>query len=151
MSPQRPTAPARALIARPPARYTALLPLVVDSSLICALLFDEPERDEASAQLGGRLLHAPNLLDHEVINVALVKRRNGWPERSVATALADYASYTIELHPTDPQAQYALAKHYGLSAGDAAYLWLAAELKAPLATFDAKLGAVAQRHLGALK
>ena len=27
-----------------------------------------------------------------------------------------------------------------LSAYDAAYLWLAAELKAPLATFDRKLG-----------
>ncbi len=39
---------------------------------------------------------------------------------------------------------------YQLSAYDAAYLWLAAELKAPLATFDAKLAAAAQAHLGAL-
>ena len=38
-----------------------------------------------------------------------------------------------------------------LSAYDAAYLWLAAELKAPLATFDAKLGKAAQRHLGQLE
>ena len=40
---------------------------------------------------------------------------------------------------------------YGLSAYDAAYLWLAAQLKAPLATFNRKLGEAAQAHLGALE
>jgi predicted nucleic acid-binding protein len=36
------------------------------------------------------------------------------------------------------------AARYELSASDAAYLWLAAELQAPLATFDQKLAAAAQ-------
>jgi hypothetical protein len=30
-------------------------------------------------------------------------------------------------------------------------LWLAAEMKAPLATFDRRLGVAAQRHLSALQ
>ena len=44
-------------------------------------------------------------------------------------------------------AQYALAQRYGLSAYDAAYLWVAGSLKAPLATFDAKLAEAAQLYL----
>jgi len=41
-----------------------------------------------------------------------------------------------------------LAMRYELSAYDAAYLWLAGVLGAPLATFDRKLGQAAGRHLG---
>ena len=56
----------------------------------------------------------------------------------------------IELHPINAPAVAALAMHYRLSAYDAAYLWLAAELKAPLATFDDKLAAAAKTHLASL-
>jgi predicted nucleic acid-binding protein len=45
------------------------------------------------------------------------------------------------------QAQYALAMRYRLSAYDAAYLWLAGSLQAPLATFDAKLAGAARDYL----
>ena len=37
-----------------------------------------------------------------------------------------------------------------LSAHGAAFLWLAAEIKAPLATFDEQLGRAAQVHLASL-
>ena len=50
----------------------------------------------------------------------------------------------------DLVAQYSLAIRYKLSAYDAAYLWLAAELKAPLVTFDEKLGAAARTYLASL-
>ena len=56
----------------------------------------------------------------------------------------------MPLHRVDIAAQVALAQRYGLSAYDAAYLWLAAELKAPLATYDQKLGAAARLHLASL-
>ena len=45
---------------------------------------------------------------------------------------------------------HALATQYRLTAYDAAYLWLAVQLNAPLATFDKKLGEAAQTCLGAL-
>lgn len=138
-------------VAEPAPRYQARSPVVVDSSLVCAVLFDEAERDQAQAGLGGKHLFAPKLLSHEVVNVAVKKFRRGMPAEVVERALADYAAQAIELFDTDLHGQYALAQRYQLSAYDAAYLWLAAELKAPLATFDAKLGKAAQRHLGALE
>ena len=56
----------------------------------------------------------------------------------------------IDLYRIDVQAVVALAIRYQLSAYDAAYLWLAAELKAPLATFDEKLATAARAHLASL-
>ena len=44
--------------------------------------------------------------------------------------------------------QWLLARRENLSAYDAAYLQLAIELNAPLATFDRTLGQVAERVLG---
>jgi predicted nucleic acid-binding protein len=46
-------------------------------------------------------------------------------------------------------ALHAIALRYALITYDAAYLWLAAELRAPLATFDLSLGRAAQQHLAA--
>jgi predicted nucleic acid-binding protein len=44
----------------------------------------------------------------------------------------------------DPAAQFELARRLKLTAYDAAYLQLAIELNAPLATFDETLGRAAQ-------
>lgn len=137
-------------VAEPPVAYQVRPPVVVDSSAICAVLFDEAERDEAMSRISGKSLYAPYLLDHEVISVTLKKRRQNWPADSLALALSEYDDYEIELRETDLPAQYALAARYGLSAYDAAYLWLAAELKAPLATFDEKLAVAARTHLASL-
>jgi predicted nucleic acid-binding protein len=138
------------IVAEPPAAYRARSPLVVDSSIVCAVLFDETERAQALERIEGRSLFAPHLLDHEVVHVALKKQRGGWPADSLGLALADYAAYQIEMVDTDIGEQYALAQRYGLSGHDAAYLWLAARLKAPLATFDRELGDAARRHFDTL-
>lgn len=137
------------IVAEPPARYATRPPLVIDCSVICALLFQEPERDEARMRMAGCELHAPELLDYEFANVALKKL---WIcERSdVDDGLREYARSPIVAHPIDATGVVALAEHYGLSAYDAAYLWLAAELRSPLATFDRKLGEAARLHLGRL-
>ena len=137
-------------VAEPPAPFSARPPMVVDCSALSAILFDEPARDEALARLIGRSLHAPNLLDHEIVSVALKKRRRGGPAEAIAQALRDYATSDVDLHPVDPVAQCELAARYELTAYDAAYLWLAAELKAPLATFDRRLAEATQAHLGTL-
>ena len=60
--------------------------------------------------------------------------------------LAQTVAMEIDLRRLDAEAVAALAQRYNLSAYDAAYLWLAAELKAPLATFDTTLGEAAKAH-----
>jgi len=137
-------------VAEPSAAYLVRPSVVVDASAICAVLFDEPSRDEAMRHLSGKTLCAPYLLDHEVVSVALKKRAHQWPAASLDQALADYARYAVSLYETEVTAQHALAVRYQLSAYDAAYLWLAAALKVPLITFDAALAKAAQAHLAAL-
>ena len=137
-------------VAEPPATYLMRPPLVVDCSVLSAAIFEEETRDQALSLMTGKTLHAPCLLDHEIISVALKKSRLWWPEAVITLALSDYAQQDIELHRTAAEAQHELALRYKLSAYDAAYLWLAAELKAPLATFDEKLGRAAQTHLSGL-
>ena len=134
-------------VAEPPAAYLGRPPMVVDCSVLIAVLFQEATRDDALRILTGRTLHAPALLDSELANVAVKKSRSGCAQALVAEAFADYAEQAIELHRPDVQAQYALALRYGLSAYDAAYLWLAGSLQAPLATFDAKLAKAARAYL----
>ena len=141
---------ARLIVAEPPVAYRVLPPIVVDASVVGALLFAEPERDQALAWMRGKQLFAPDLLDYEVANLALKKRRKGLEASSAEAALRGYEESDIQLLDTDVFALVALAGRYKLSAYDAAYLWLAAELKAPLVTFDRLLGEAARTHLAAL-
>ena len=136
-------------VAEPPAHYLVRPPVVVDCSALAGLLFQEAWRDVAAEKIHGRALHAPFLLQTEIASVALKKHRKGFAELA-ADALAQYAEMDLNLHQVEPQHALALALRYNLSAYDAAYLWLAAELKAPLATFDEKLAAAAQTHLASL-
>jgi predicted nucleic acid-binding protein len=137
-------------VAEPPATYLVRPPLVVDCSAVCGILFDEPWRSEAMSRIAGKTLFAPYLLHQEVISVSLKKHRQNWSRESLADAMEGYLQYEIELRDTDVTAQLELALRYGLGAYDAAYLWLAADLKAPLATFDDKLAKAARKHLSSL-
>lgn len=134
-------------VAEPAAAFLTRPPIVVDCSVLSAVLFQEESREDALRIMAGRALHAPFLLASELTSVALKKSRGGCPEPRVREALALCAQQEIEFHHPEVQAQYALAVRHGLSAYDAAYLWVAGLLQAPLATFDAKLAKAARAHL----
>jgi len=138
-------------LAEPAAAWLARPPVVVDCSALASVLFAEPEAGRALALLGGRALHAPALLPHEIAYVAVNKLRNGACADDIAIVMSEFAEQVIVLHQVNAQASVTLAHRYRLSAYDAAYLWLAAELKAPLATFDRRLGEAARAHLGTLE
>ena len=73
------SAPPQLYVAEPPAGYLVLPPLVVDCSVMVAAMFEEPARDQAIALMSGKLLFAPGLLVHEMVNVAAKKLRAGSP------------------------------------------------------------------------
>lgn len=122
---------------------------MVDCSILAAVLFDEPARDNAAQVLAGKQLFAPWLLDHEMISVG-IKKAHGELEEVVRQGLTDLGQLDLIRCATNIEAQWAIAREHNLTAYDAAYLQLAIELGAPLATFDRTLGEVAQQVLGNL-
>lgn len=137
-------------VAEPPLAYRVYPPVVVDCSVLMSLIFYEPQRSQAIGLIERRSLHAPYSLDFEVASVALKKSARGATQTDVDQALLDYVNYKVKLHRTQLTGQLELAKTYRLSAYDAAYLWLAAELKVPLVTFDLRLADAARDHLSKL-
>jgi predicted nucleic acid-binding protein len=136
-------------VAEPRVRWLQRPPVVADCSVLAALLFAESTGDAAAAQLAQKSVHAPSLLPYEIASVANKKLRAGADPALLDRALTDFSEQRIELHAVAPVAALQLAQRYGLTTYDAAYLWLAAELEAPLATFDRQLAEAARRHLGA--
>lgn len=142
-----PAEPERELIiAEPSGSYQPRMPLVVDCSVIAAMIFNEARVAQAIRILSGRELFAPYLIDHEISSVAVAKHRQG-KVATVRYGLAHFAELTISRCRVDPATQTTSALEYGLSAYDAAYLQLALDLGAPLATFDRRLGAAALKAL----
>ena len=141
--------PRTLFVAEPPAQYLIRPPIVIDCSVMAGLVFEESWQLKAAEKIQGRTLNAPYLIQTEIASVALKKHKQGIPDMA-EKGLAHYASLLIELHRVYPDDSFALAVQYKLSAYDASYLWLAAELKAPLATFYEKLAEAAQTHLASL-
>lgn len=138
-------------VAEPPAAYAVRPPAVVDCSVIAAALFAEAAADEAVALTAAFHLHAPALIAYELCQVAVTKLRRGEAATGALQAqLVDFEAAAIELCDVSLHAVLALAQRYGLTAYDASYLWLAAELRAPLVTFDRRLGLAAQEHMKSL-
>jgi predicted nucleic acid-binding protein len=136
-------------VAEPVLPYARRPLLVVDASVLAAVLFAEPTRTEAEARLRGCRLCAPVLVDFEIANVALQKGRAQvlrWEE--IERAWAAFASLDLTRQSVDPAAMTRVAERHRLTAYDAAYLCVAEAMEAPLATFDVSLAKAARRHLG---
>jgi predicted nucleic acid-binding protein len=115
---------------------------------MAAALFGESTSAESAALLLGRTLHAPHVLDHEIASVALKKlQRERVPAEAVAAALHAYGLLPIERHAIDAETVVSIAQRCGLTAYDAAYLSVAEQLAAPLATLDDKLANAARSYL----
>ncbi len=122
---------------------------VIDVSALAALVFNEPEQSEVAEQIRGASLLAPTLIDYELASVCLKKLRRYSRQRdALLAALALAKRMDIKQVRVDPAEVAVLADEAGVTAYDAAYLWLSLAHRVPLITLDQKLGRVAASLTG---
>jgi predicted nucleic acid-binding protein len=120
--------------------------IVLDASAAVELLL----RTETGLRVARRVsargqgLHAPELLDVEVLQVLRRFERQGTlsPPRA-AEAVADLLALDVRRHPHGPLARRAWEMSGAVTAYDALYLTLAEGLRSPLLTTDARLAKAA--------
>lgn len=121
--------------------------LVVDASALAAVVFQESEEEAVSRQLEGAIVFAPALLEFELASVARKKVRQHPADAArilSALRLALDRRWNINWQEVDAVDVVLLAHATGLSAYDAAYLWLAGSLGADLVTLDARVAAASE-------
>lgn len=121
--------------------------IVVDASAILEVILNMP----AAARVAGRLfaagetLHAPHLLELEVVQVLRRYATAGaLTEERGEQALEDFADLPLDRYPHHLFLDRIWELRHNLTASDAAYVALAGALTAPLVTRDAAL--VRARH-----
>jgi predicted nucleic acid-binding protein len=115
--------------------------IVVDCAAVVDALTGVPDSGRLRDRLAAEDLHAPALLDHEVVSAlrGLVRRGALSPERA-ADVLADFDELAVERWVAgDALRRRAWSMREDVSAYDAAYVVLAEALDCPLITRDARL------------
>ncbi len=113
---------------------------VVDASAVAAALFVEPNGADVLERVRGCELASPTLLPYELANVCWKKiRRHPESRVGLLEALRSYARLGIAEHTVQADEVADLAVRLGLSAYDAAYVWVAGSLGSELVTLDKKL------------
>lgn len=115
--------------------------IVIDSAAVVDALTAVDGSEELAAYLASEELHAPSLLDFEVVAAVRGLTLGGHLSAARAEdALADFDDLAIERWPfADPLRRRAFALRENISAYDAAYVALAEALQCPLLTRDARL------------
>lgn len=113
---------------------------IADTSVLAAMVFNEPRAAEAEALIGAARLHEPPLLASELASVCRKKiQQYAHLREPLLSSLGIALSMDIEWVAVDHVAVVELALGTGLTAYDATYLWLARALGLPLLTFDEQL------------
>ncbi|MCI0412006.1 type II toxin-antitoxin system VapC family toxin [bacterium] len=120
--------------------------VVVDASVILELLLSTPSSIEIQKRLFSQreTLHAPHLLDLEVVQV--LRRYVGSRDMSsdrAREALSDFLDIPIRRYPHDLFLDRIWELRSNMTAYDAAYVVLAELLETPLITRDKKLAGAA--------
>jgi predicted nucleic acid-binding protein len=115
--------------------------IVADCAAVVDALTGLPGTDDLRATLAEEDLHAPTLLDYEVVSALRGLVRGGHLSATRAyDALTDFDALSIRRWPSAaPLRRRALSLRDDLSAYDAAYVALAEALRCPLVTRDSRL------------
>ena len=118
--------------------------VVVDASVIAAVVFGEAEGDQLRRALRGHVLHAPSLIDYELTHVAWKKlRRAPAAGSAIFAALASVRRLEVRHTHPDTVSVLGVAAATGLTPYAASYLWLAKTTRLPLFTLDKRLATAA--------
>ncbi len=115
--------------------------IVVDSAAVVDALTGVEGTETLRAEMAGADLHAPTLLDFEVVSALRGLTLGGHltPARA-RDALTDFDALTIRRWPSAaPLRRRAFSLRDNVSAYDAAYVVLAESLRCPVLTRDARL------------
>jgi predicted nucleic acid-binding protein len=123
----------------------ATVELVVDASVLIAVLTGEATRERLITRTHGAELLAPGSVHWEVGNIfsALLKRRR-LKLAEVHAALNAYGQIPIRFVEVELAAALELADRFGLYAHDAYVMACARRQRAPLLTLDVRLGRAAR-------
>jgi predicted nucleic acid-binding protein len=124
--------------------------IVVDASAVLELLLNRPSAPALRRLLlhSGELLHAPHLIDVEVLQV--IRRyllAGNLDEKRATEALSDHLDLPIERYPHEVLFSRIWQLRTNLTAYDAAYVALAEALDAILVTADVRLARGVPRGL----
>lgn len=114
--------------------------IVVDASALIEVLVGEPNAALAARLAQEPVLHAPHLLDTEVLHVLRrLEQRRELTGAQVATARAHFDALAIDRYPHRQLSERVWALRTSVSAYDATYVALAEALDAVLVTTDRRL------------
>ena len=119
--------------------------IVVDASVVLAVILNEPEKDAIVEMTRGRNLLAPGCLHWEVGNAfsAMLKRKR-IGSGAVMEALATFAVIPIKEVQVDIEEALELCASRNIYAYDAYYLVAARKASRPILTLDGRMVAVAE-------
>ena len=114
--------------------------IVLDASAVIDVLVGEPSETLAARLAGEAVMHAPHLLDTEVLHVLRrLEQRGTLTGDQVATALQLFGLLEIDRYPHVPLSPRVWELRSELSAYDATYVALAEALEATLVTTDQRV------------
>ena len=120
--------------------------MVIDASAVLEILARTPTGIELEATLLDANLHAPHVIDLEVLNAIRRWERTGAIRRGEATGILEaFLALRITRYPHTPLLDPIWALRHNLTAYDAVYLALAKSLDAALVTMDSGLRKMATR------
>jgi predicted nucleic acid-binding protein len=116
--------------------------IVADSSALLDALVARPPNPALVSRLEREELHAPHVVDLEVVQVLLRLERAGQLHPGQALdALHDFEDLALVRYPHEPLLERVWELRQNLTAYDAVYVALAEALVVPLVTVDARLAA----------